>query len=84
MCVGTHYKIQIFTQKPLTRVENISYVNISQGEDSQCFDGSEVIEYVREVATESVCIHIPNEKHKPYVKIQFPSTTIASIHIDTV
>ena len=55
------YKPKV-TQKSLTMVENKGLVDTC-GEDSHCLNGSEVIEYIRKVATESVQPQTPIEKH---------------------
>ena len=59
--MGISYETQTRTQKTLTMVENTDFDNTSWGEDSQCLNGSEGIEYIGKVATESVIIQIPKE-----------------------
>ena len=66
-----------------TSGENNIYVNTLSGEASQFSNGSEGIEYIGKIATESVHIQIPVNKHKPFVKIK-KSTTIIAQYTSTV
>ena len=47
-------------------------------------NGSEVIEHIGKVATESIDIQKPVNIHKLYLTIQISIVIIASIHIDGV